>query len=226
MIRKFVLILLLLIGNFAYAEDFENEDSFTPASEPTITDLTDKIEKLEHKNHLLEKKLEALASDVEYRFKELENKATLSKTTGDKPSKKKAEADPKQAKVQFENALVLLQDEQYEEAEQAFTQFVSDYPNNAYTGNAYYWLGESFMLSKRYDKAAVNYLQSFSKYPKNDKADLSMLKLSSALNMLGKKKEACAMLTKLKAKKDKLNQSVQKLLQKELKQSSCSKTQH
>lgn len=222
MIRKFIVI-LLLITSFAYAEDFENEDNFVSTAEPTTTDLIDKIEKLEHKNHLLEKKLEALATDVEYRFKELEKKSSSSKVAADKPARKNVEADPKQAKVHFENALILLQDQQYEEAEQAFTQFISDYPNNAYTGNAYYWLGESFMLNKRYDKAAVNYLQSFSKFPKNDKADLSMLKLSSALNILGKKKESCAILAKLKAKKDTLNQSTKKLLQKELKQNSCTK---
>lgn len=222
MIRKFIFI-LLLVSSFAYAEDFENEENFAPASEPTITDLVDKIEKLEHQNSLLQKKLEALATDIEFRFKELENKSTSAKATSDKPTKKKIEVDPKQAKVQFENALTILQDQQYEEAEQAFTQFISDYPNNPYTGNAYYWLGESFMLNKRYDKAAVNYLQSFSKFPKNDKADLSILKLSSALNMLGKKKESCVMLAKLKAKKDTLSKPMQKLLAKELKQSNCAK---
>lgn len=216
MIRKFILICLLVAGT-AFAEDFEVED-FSSSTEPSNANFTDTIERLEHKINMLEKKLKALAEDVEYRCSEGKN----STKTAPQPSKAK-KTNAKDAKVQFEEALFLLQDQKYDEAEEALTKFIADYPNNAYTGNAYYWLGESFMQRKRYDKASLNFLQSFSKFPKNDKADLSMLKLASSLKLLGKKKESCAILAKLKAKNSSLNQSMQNLLQKELKQSKCGK---
>ena len=217
---RYIYVILLFVSTAIYAESFE--DDVSNNTESTITELTDKVEKLEHKNKLLQKKIDALAADIDFRFKELEGKA---KQTSSKKSAAKAEAvkpaDPKLARVKFEKAYALIKEQNYEKAENAFALFIKEYPNNPYTGNAYYWMGESFMLRKKYDKAAVNYLQSFSKFPKNDKADLSMLKLSSALNILGQKKESCSILAKLKAKKTSLSSTIQKLLEKDLKQSGC-----
>jgi len=104
---------------------------------------------------------------------------------------------------------------------QALSNFVKAYPKNEYTGNAYYWLAESFMIRKQYNKAAINYITSFNKFPQNSKADLSMLKLSSALTQIGKKKEACSTLKKLTAKKANLSSAMQKMLQKEISKSGC-----
>lgn len=217
---KYVFLILIFFSNLSYAENFD-EDNFLNenASEPTITQLTDKIERLEHEYKLLQKKYESLATDVEYRFKQLES--NQNKSTSNAKIEPSKNTDPKLAKTKFTDAYSLLREQKYNEAEAAFSEFIKLYPNNSYTGNAYYWLGESFMLRKRYDKAALNYLQSFSKFPKNDKADLSMIKLSSALNLLGKKKEACAVISKLKVKKDQLNPTLQKLLNKETKIANC-----
>jgi tol-pal system protein YbgF len=207
---KILFIWLVLFAKLALAND-----DMVYNLERRVNELTDKIEQLTHQNSQLQKKFDSLASDVEFRLKEAESKP---KTTKETVAKSK---DPAQIKKQFDEAYALLQNQNYDQAEEAFSNFVAAYPKSEYTGNAYYWLGETFMLRKRYDKAAVNYIMSFDKFPKNSKADLSMLKLASALKALGKKKEACATLAKLKTKKDKLSASMQKLLTKELSNNGC-----
>lgn len=217
MLKRICFIILFLMINLSFLA--QASDEMMENLQQRINDLTDQIEKINHKYDVLMKKFETLAADVEFRLKESEkNKINAEKTA--EPVKKKS-LDPKHAKLEFEKAYALIKDQQYNDAEQAFTEFVSSYPNSEYTGAAYYWLGESFMLRKRYDKAAINYIHSFSKFPKNAKADLSMLKLARALNMLGKKKEACSSLANLKAKNSSLSPAMQKLLARELAQLSC-----
>ncbi len=216
--KKSLLVLLIMITSFSYIAQGIDED-LSQSFEQRVNDLTNQIEQINHKYDVLMKKFEALSTDIEFRFKELETKSKAAPIkTADAPKKI---ADPKSAKMEFEKAYTLIKEQRYDEAEQAFEEFIKSYPTSEYTGISYYWLGESFMLRKRYDKAAVNYIQSFSKFPKNNKADLSMLKLANALNMLSKKKEACTILAKLKVKNDSLSPAMQKLLKKELTQSAC-----
>lgn len=211
-------LLAIICSNLAYAER-EIDGDLAQNLEQRITDLTNQVEQINHKNNLLTKKLESLSTDVEYRFKELEKQATI--TAINKKEPVKTPSLSKSAKTEFEQAYILIKEQKYSEAEQTFDNFIKSYPNSEYTGVAYYWLGESFLLRKRYDKAAVNYIQSFSKFPKNNKADLSMLKLASSLNQLKKKKEACEILDKLKAKNSKLSPSIKTLLQKEISKIGC-----
>lgn len=211
---RFFILLYIIVSGFAYADD---EMVYNLGRR--VNELTEKLEQLEHKNYLLQKRLDSLAEDVEFRMKGLSAKPKA-ESSEDAPVAAK-QADSKQSKVEFDAAYNLLKEQKYDEAEKAFTQFLDSHPKSEYAGNAYYWLGESFALRKRFDKAAVNYLQSFNKFPKNSKADISILKLSVALNMLGKKKESCSMLAKLKAKNDSLSAAMQQMLQKELAKSSC-----
>lgn len=215
MVKVALLVLLLLSDFVCLAQDANDE--MTIQLEQRLNDLTNQIEQINHKYNLLLKKFESLSADVEFRFKEIGDKKNITKVA----EVIKKPGDPKLAKIEFDNAYALLKEQKYQEAELALEGFLKSYPNNEYTGPAYYWLGESFILRKRYDKAAVNYILSFSKFPKNNKADLSMLKLYSALNKLGKKKEACDILAKLKVKMKSLSPPMQKLLQKEMTQGSC-----
>ena len=212
--NRLVVLFWIAISSIAYAEseDYTN-------LEQRINELTDKLEQLTHKNDILQKKFDALAEDVEFRFKQASKTPPIeTKQPVQEPVVKK---DPKNAKADYDQAHKLLKEQNYTEAEQALSSFVKSYPNSEYTGNAYYWLGESFLLRKKYEKAAINYIMSFNKYPKNSKADLSMIKLASSLNILGKKKEACTTISKIKAKKASLSPALQKMLDKEIKKADC-----
>ena len=213
---RFIFLILLTIANIAYASPADGDDL-----ERRINELTDKIEQLTHQNNLLQKKIENLSVDMDFRLKEMENKKPVIEAKPELEDKKPEKNDPKLIKAEFDKAYGLLKEQKYEEAEHALNQFVKHYPKNEYCGNAYYWLGESFTLRKKYNEAAINYIHSFNKFPQNSKADLSMLKLASALNMLGKKKEACATLSKLKAKDANLTPALHKMLEKEMGKIQC-----
>jgi tol-pal system protein YbgF len=218
-------ILLLIVILFVNVTVNAVDEEFVSQLEQRINDLTDELERMNHKYDLLNNRLESLSKDYEFRLKEIEkgNNANIktAQAVSDEAKTSKTVINPKNAKNDFQQAFNLLKEKKYEQAEQALTEFVKNYPNSEYTGNAYYWLAESFMLRKNYNKAAINYIYSFNKFPKNSKADLSMLKLAVALNATGKTKESCALLVKLKAKRASLTPAMQKLLETESSKIKC-----
>ena len=111
---------------------------------------------------------------------------------GDKPSK----SGPK-AKVDYNLALATLKDGNLALAETKFSDFIKQYPSSKLQSNATFWYAETFYRRGAYNKAAINYLQSYKKYPKGSKAPDALLKLSYSLASLNKNKEACSMLEKL-----------------------------
>jgi len=100
-------------------------------------------------------------------------------------------------KSEYDLALVSLKDGKFEDAERQFADFITKYPSSGLQSNATFWYAETFYRREMFNKAAVNYLQSYKNYPKGSKAQDSLLKLSYSLASLNKKKEACSMLTKL-----------------------------
>ncbi len=219
MVKKIFVILFLLV-NFAYAASNDNDETIQQL-EQRINELTDQIEKIQHNNDLLRKKLYALSKDKLLGLKLWEKYKTFgeaNKTTSNQETKK---VDPAKAKEIYDKAYSLIKEQKYSQAETSFNNFINTYTNSEYTGPAYYWLGESFYLRKKYDKAAINYILSFNKFPKNSKADLSMLKASISLNQMKKKKEACEIMKVLKAKSASLPANIQKLMQKEATNMGC-----
>lgn len=100
-------------------------------------------------------------------------------------------------KSEYDLALISLKDGKFEDAERQFADFIIKYPASGLQSNATFWYAETFYRREMFNKAALNYLQSYKKYPKGAKAQDSLLKLSYSLASLNKKKEACSMLTKL-----------------------------
>ena len=219
--KNFLFLWLLLLAKLCFAID--ERDETMDQMQIRVNELTDQVEKLSHKNDVLTKKIETLSIDVEHRLKQIEkgNATEVSSVAKANNNVETKLADPKEAKGEYEKAYLLIKEQKYSLAEEAFTGFLQHFPNNEYSGPAYYWLGESFALRKRFDKAAINYIMSFNKFPKNNKADLSILKAANSLNHLNKKKEACELLAKLKAKKANLSPTLQKLLDKEQVKVSC-----
>lgn len=106
-----------------------------------------------------------------------------------------------QAPIQeYEAALQMLRDGQYQQAQLAFTQFLETYPNSNRTAAAYYWLGETYYSQNKYSDAAKNFLTGFEKFPDNTKAPDNLLKLGMSLARLEKNKEACLTFAQLLSK--------------------------
>jgi len=101
---------------------------------------------------------------------------------------------------QYNYAFSLLRKADYDGAETAFNQFIAAHPDSALSGNAYYWLGETYYVRTSYNDAAIAFLKGYQRFPDGDKAPDNLLKLGMTLTRLGKKAEACATFAELKSK--------------------------
>lgn len=94
----------------------------------------------------------------------------------------------------YENAFSLLKGAQYGEAEKEFRSFLSQYPGHPLTGNATYWLGETYYVRGQFDKAAKTFAEGYQADPKGAKAADNLLKMGMSLSGLNKKSDACVAL--------------------------------
>ncbi|GAB4224528.1 MAG: tol-pal system protein YbgF [Kiloniellaceae bacterium] len=92
---------------------------------------------------------------------------------------------------QYDYAFGLLRQANYAGAEQAFSAFLSQHPEDALAGNAKYWLGETYYVRGNYQQAAVTFAEGFEAYPDNSKAPDNLLKLGMSLASLGSTQDAC-----------------------------------
>jgi tol-pal system protein YbgF len=97
---------------------------------------------------------------------------------------------------QFDYAFGLLKNSDNAGAAKAFQAFVGQHPQDPLAGNAMYWLAQISYAQGQYDQAAVTFLDAYRKYPKSAKAGESLLKVGLSMSNLGKKKEACAALSR------------------------------
>lgn len=111
----------------------------------------------------------------------------------------KAAKDDQKVKSEYDIALATLKEGEFDAAEKKFADFIENYPSSKLQSNATFWYSESFYRREIFDKAAINYLKSYKKYPKGDKASDALFKLADSLAHLEKDQEACSMLAKLES---------------------------
>lgn len=98
---------------------------------------------------------------------------------------------------QYKYANDLLRQMEYGEAERALKAFIEAHPGSDLTGNAYYWLAETFYVRGNYEQAAQFFARGFQDFPKSIKAPDNLLKLAMSLAKLGRKDDACLTFTEL-----------------------------
>jgi tol-pal system protein YbgF len=104
------------------------------------------------------------------------------------------------AKQLYETAYGFLLQTNYGAAETAFDDFLVRYPNDTLSGNAQYWLGESFFVRGQFKQAASAFLKGYQTYGKSAKAPDSLLKLALSLDRLGQRDAACSSFGELATK--------------------------
>jgi tol-pal system protein YbgF len=77
----------------------------------------------------------------------------------------------------YRDAFNLLTSGRYGEAITAFNQFLTDYPQSSYGGNAQYWLAEANYVSGDYARAAEEFNKVIEQYPDSPKVPDAKLKL-------------------------------------------------
>ena len=98
---------------------------------------------------------------------------------------------------QYEYATNLIQRGNYDQAEVALKSFVQQHPKDELTGNAQYWLGETYYVRNDFKNAAIAFAEGYQKYPNSQKAPDNLLKLAMALGQQGQKDNACVALRQL-----------------------------
>jgi len=80
-------------------------------------------------------------------------------------------------KEEYDTALAVLREGRYAEAVQAFNRFLVNYPGSSYADNASYWLGETYYVTRDFDRALVTFQGLVEQYPNSPKVSDSRLKM-------------------------------------------------
>jgi tol-pal system protein YbgF len=88
-----------------------------------------------------------------------------------------APVDPAAEGSTYNEAFAALKDGRYAESAKRFQTFIEQYPNSDLTGNAYYWLGESYYVTQNYRIAQESFQTLLQRYPNSQKAPDALLKV-------------------------------------------------
>jgi tol-pal system protein YbgF len=106
-------------------------------------------------------------------------------------------APPADPAVAFKQAKDLLLAGDYANAEQAFSAYVTNYPDAAKAPEARYWWGETLFVREAYTDAAGAYIGAIRGWPQTSWAPDATLKLARSLVALKKTPDACRTLDEL-----------------------------
>lgn len=97
----------------------------------------------------------------------------------------------------YRDAYGLIRERRFPEATAAFEGFLSQFPGSALAANAYYWLGELYMLEGRNDAARQRFEALLGSYPDNRKVPDAMFKLAKVYHLEGRNGDARRLLEEL-----------------------------
>jgi tol-pal system protein YbgF len=90
----------------------------------------------------------------------------------------------------YDAAFGMLREGDYEQAIARFQEFLTTYPDSRLAGNAQYWLGEAYYVTRDFPKAREVLANLGEKYPASDKLPDALLKLGYIHDELGEKAKA------------------------------------
>lgn len=110
----------------------------------------------------------------------------------------------------FDAGVLAAQAGRQSEAKTLLEGFVSRYPDSPLAGEAYHWLGESYLAGGDYQSAASRFLDAATLYPSNAKAPDSLVRLGMTLSLLGQNQVACSTLAEVRQRYPGAASAVQK----------------
>lgn len=91
----------------------------------------------------------------------------------------------------------LLKQRQIDPAITAFKDHLSRFPNGAYAGNSYYWLGEIYLLKNELSQSRDWFGQLLDKFPRDRKIPDAKFKLGKVYHLLGDNARAQSLLNEV-----------------------------
>jgi tol-pal system protein YbgF len=151
--------------------------------------LEERRKNLEEKNKAQEEKIR----EMEDRLKGVEGKIKQVESEKSGPTKEVL-SEPKGLSAGmgdlYKDAYETFQKGDLEGARRKFEAFLKQYPNTELSGNAQFWIGETYYQKKDFEKAILEYEKAITKYPETGKIPAALFKQALAFLELGDKTNA------------------------------------
>ena len=158
--------------------------------------LEERRKNLEEKNRAQEEKIR----EMEDRLKGVEGKMKQAELEKSSPAKEVL-SEPKGLSAAmgdlYKDAYEAFQRGDFEGARRKFETFLKQYPNTELSGNAQFWIGETYYQKKDFEKAILEYEKAITKYPESGKVSAALFKQALAFLELGDKTNARNLLRKV-----------------------------
>ncbi|HEX2966793.1 MAG TPA: tol-pal system protein YbgF [Syntrophorhabdaceae bacterium] len=157
------------------------------------------MESNDEKIRVLMGKIDDLEFQLKNYWAETKKLIEESKRASAQPSQPVRPAQPVEAKYEdvYKDAFETFQRGNYEEAAKRFSSFIQSFPSTPLTSNAYYWLGESHLNLKNYDKAILYFQETVDKFPKSEKAPRALLSQAEAFRLTNDRKSSTTILKRI-----------------------------
>jgi tol-pal system protein YbgF len=158
--------------------------------------LEEKRKSLEEKNRAQEEKIK----EMEDRLKGVEGKIKQAELEKSSPAK---EVLPEAKRLSagmgdlYKDAYESFQKGDVNGARKKFGAFLKQYPNTELSGNAQFWIGETYYQKKDFEKAILEYEKVITKYPESSKVPAALFKQAHSFLELGDKTNAKNLLRKV-----------------------------
>lgn len=160
------------------------------ALQTELRTLRGQLEELQHSMDTVRDQQRNLYADLDKRIQTLESgKASAQAAASNNSLPLDRDA--------YQAAFNLLKDGKYPEAVEAFSRFLSAYPQSGLLDNAQYWLGEAHYVLKDYPQAQRDFQTVLDTYPNSGKLPDALLKLGYTYYELKNFKEARSVLTRV-----------------------------
>jgi tol-pal system protein YbgF len=158
--------------------------------------LEERRKDLEERNRTQEEKIR----ELEDRLKGVEGK--MKQVELEKSSRtKEALSEPKDRSAGvgdlYKDAYETYQKGDLEGSRKKFETFLKQYPNTELSGNAQFWIGETYYQKKDFEKAILEYEKAITKYPESGKIPAALFKQAIAFMELGDRTNAKNLLKKV-----------------------------
>jgi tol-pal system protein YbgF len=171
------------------------------ALEAQLREMRGALEELQNGNESLGKQQRDLYADLEKRLVAMQAGALAASGGGasgeGRSSAGALGADSGSDQSAYSRAFDALKNSDYPNAITRFKDFLRSYPQSNLAGNAVYWLGETYYLTRDLDNAAASFRSVGEQYPKSPKVPDALVKLGITQTDQKKLTEARATLTQV-----------------------------